>query len=270
MILDLFRKKKPIVDIPDMAGMPIPTAHLQALQASDQMLISYPRSGNTWLLHLVTKVIVLGQPDRPQDQNPGELVRDIHQCPPGHEAQQEFRMPTRILKSHNLRDVRAHRAVYLFRAAADTLLSYYHFQTFHKQPWSIAGETPDDFCRRLLSTWKEHLELAFAMQAASPERVLFVSYEQLLTNGPTELRRIVDFYGLSATEETLAVAIESSTIEKLRAWDRKRRASAKDQFFRNGRAGSSDDELAPGTLAFLKDQTAAIYCEGLRLAATKT
>lgn len=266
--LGLFKKKLPKPGIPEVAGMPIPAAHLCALLPSDQFLISYPRSGNTWMRHMIKDVILLGRPDLPQELNPNYLMPDIHQSGPAHPAQQQYGMQVRILKSHNLRDIRSHRAVYLFRTAADSLLSYYHFGILREQPWSIAGETPDDYCRRFLPTWDEHMSIALEMHAAAPGHILFVSYESLLADGPRELRRVVDFYGLPATDEALATANERNSFDKLRARERQRVPDAKGFFFRKGRAGSAREELSAATVEFLEKATGTAYAQALQLATT--
>lgn len=82
--LGLFKKKLPKPGIPEVAGMHIPTAHLRALLPSDQFLISYPRSGNTWMRHMLKDVNLLGRPDLPQELNPNHLMPDIHQSGPAH------------------------------------------------------------------------------------------------------------------------------------------------------------------------------------------
>ena len=264
--LGLFKKTQPKPGLPEVAGMHIPATHLNALQPSDQFLISYPRSGNTWMRNLLKDVILLGHPDLPQDVHPDHLLPDIHQGDLAHPAQHQFGMQSRILKSHNIRDIRSHRAVYLFRTAADSLLSYYHFGILRKQPWIIEGETADDFCHRFLPTWDEHMSIALEMHAAAPGQILFVSYESLLADGPRELRRVVDFYGLPATDETLAAATERNTFEKLRAREQQRVPDAKGFFYRKGREGSAREELSAATVEFLENATHAAHAQARQFA----
>ena len=268
--LGLFKKKLPKPGIPEVAGMPIPAAHLNALQPSDQFLISYPRSGNTWMRNLLKDVIILSRPDLPQDVHPDHLLPDIHQGGPAHPAQQQFGMQSRILKSHNIRDIHSHRAVYLFRTAADSLLSYYHFGILRRQPWFIEGETADDFCRRFLPTWDVHMRIALEMHIASPARVLFVSYERLLADGLHELRRVVDFYGLIATDETLTAATERNSFEKLRAREQQRVPDAKGFFYRKGREGSAREELSAATVEFLENATHAAHAQARQFATPRS
>lgn len=241
--------------------MKIPPERMTALRPNDQFLISYPRSGNTWTRFLVKDVIVLKHPEIEDTVHPNDLIPDVHQTALelDHPAQSRFSMQSRILKSHNIRDLQAYRSVYLFRRAEDALLSYYHFGILRNQPWAIAGETPDAFCRRFLPTWQEHLDAAIAQYSLAAERVLFVSYEQLIENGFLELRRIIDFYGLEAGDEILRHALERNTFQRLRAREEKRVPDAKGYFFRKGCAGSGEEELQSDTLAFLQKETGPHY-----------
>jgi hypothetical protein len=245
--------------LPEVAGMEIPKEKLKALQPSDQFLISYPRSGNTWTRYLLKDLIILGKPEISEEFHPDAIIPDIHHSPLDHLAQKKFGMTTRIFKSHNVRDVQGYRTVYLFRRAADALLSYYHFGVLKEQAWSIPGETPDEFCRRFLPTWQEHVEVMLAANQAAPGTVLFVAYEQLLENGLHELRRIADFYKLDVNDGLIASAYQRNTFDKLRAREEKRNAAPKGFFFRKGRAGSAGEELDEATVTFLEEATRDQY-----------
>ena len=100
-------------------------------EANDILLLSYPRSGNTWLRRLLANSILEAQqhPYSVQAEIPFEtVVPSIYT--------QSIKTPClhkydavchRIVKSHEHRDAKKHKTVYLFRNPVDTLVSWYHF-----------------------------------------------------------------------------------------------------------------------------------------------
>src|SRR5829696_6536763 len=89
---------------PNVLAMPIPPDRFAALCPEDQFIVSYPRSGNTWMRHLVRDVIVLARPEKQPPESIWMLIPDVHIASHEmqHPAQKEFGIPRRILKSHHL------------------------------------------------------------------------------------------------------------------------------------------------------------------------
>ena len=85
----------------------------------------------------------------------------------------------------------------------------------------------------------------------NPSDVLLVSYEGLLTDGVSELRRIAQFLGLSASDATLVAALERSAFSKLRSQEEAHRGDSEEYFFRKGKAGTAKEELPEEVLAML-------------------
>lgn len=260
-------KKRKKHDMPDVAGMEIGAEKLAGLKPTDQFLISYPRSGNTWARYLLKDAIVLGKAPEDEEINPSQVIPDIHQSDLTHPAQIRFGMGARIYKSHNLRDVKSHRSVYLFRRAEDALLSYYHFGILRDQPWLESNETADAFCIRFLPTWKEHMRIAIEANTVAPDRMCFVAYENLLKDGPNELGRMAAFFNIEASTETLEQAVQRNTFSRLRAREEKRPRNGKGFFFRKGKAGSAKEELKRETFDYLSEASRAEYDTALRIAA---
>jgi hypothetical protein len=180
----LGRRPHPAVDV---AGMEVTPERLAALRPDDQFLVSYPRSGNRWVRHLLRDVIALGRPDLPPPEKLGMLIPDLHVNEMDHLARMDFGMSTQIFKSHNLPDLRGRRIVYLFREPADALVSYFHFHVREKIEPELVAQWPDAFCRAMLPGWCEHVQMALDEYAdeyaVTPSRVLLVSYEILLRDG---------------------------------------------------------------------------------------
>jgi Sulfotransferase domain len=235
---------RPPLPAVDVAGMNVAPERLAALRNDDQFLISYPRSGNTWVRHLLREVILFNRPDLPPPEALWMLIPDLHVHDMDHPARVRFRMPTRIFKSHNLRALRGRRMVYVFREPADALTSYYHFHLREKIEPELVAAGPEAFCRAFLPGWCEHLQLALDERAVAPGRVLLVAYEMLLNNGAPELGRIADFYGLPSNQAGLTAAIDKARFEKLREREMQNPQHPDEYFFRKGRSGTGREELS--------------------------
>jgi hypothetical protein len=243
----------------DVAGLDLAPERLAALRPDDQFLVSYPRSGNTWVRHLLREVIVLGRPDLSPPDKLWMLIPDLHQHKMEHPARTLFGVPTRIFKSHNLRDLRGRRIVYIFREPADTLISYFHFHIREKMNPDLVARGPDAFCREMLPGWCEHVRMALDEFAAAPSRMLLVSYEMLTRDGVRTLGVITRFLGLRADEALFPAAIEQSKFENLRAKEAQNPQNPEEFFFRKGRAGTGREELTARTLQIIAESANPVY-----------
>ena len=252
----LGRQPRPAVDV---AGMDVAPERLAALRPDDQFLVSYPRSGNTWVRHLLREVILLGRPDLPPPEALWMLIPDLHVHEMEHVARTVFGMPTRIFKSHNLRDLRGRRIVYIFREPADALISYFHFHVREKIEPELVAQGADAFCRAMLPGWCEHVQMALDEYAAGRSRVLLASYEILHRDGARALGTITHFFGLKADEAVLAAAIDRNRFENLRAKEAQNPRHPEEFFFRKGRTGTGREELTIETQRAIAAKARPIY-----------
>lgn len=245
-----------------VAHMVIDESWRDGFRAEDQFVVSFPRSGNTWLLHLLRELITMRRPELAAPENMLSLLPTVHR-PAAPEPQHEaFGLPGRIFKSHNIAGLLGRRMVYLFRDPADALVSFYHFEQRRVALDGAApmASTPDEFCRRLMADWCEHLRLALAQRADFPGRTHFTTYEALQGDPASTLRRIADFLGIASTEGQLATAIERCSFTRLKAREQELDAAAPGQpFFRRGRVGSGSEELQAATVAEIRRIGGPLY-----------
>lgn len=257
-LLSPFRKDRSAGGV---AGMMIPQERLDALRPDDRLLISYPRSGNTWLRHLLGELIALGNPAVPHPQDLRSLIPGIHapSLKMDNPEVEQFGLPFRLFKSHNIRQVRQYRFVYLVREPADTLVSFYHYHLLERSNPELLKQDIDSFCLKAVGGWIEHVRLALESKRERSNDVLIVSYEGLLENGMMELARIARFFGIESTEENRATALERNSFSQLRSKEEARRGPSDSYFYRKGKKGSAREELKPETLAILAGEAAEIY-----------
>lgn len=254
---------------PNIVDMNVPTQRLGALRSDDQFIVSYPRSGNTWMRNLVRNVIVLGRPSQTEPEKLWMLIPDLHisEHAMEHEAHTQFGLTRRILKSHNLAAIQNHRLLYVFRRPADALVSYYHFHLLHPETRDKVQDGLEKFCDRMVTGWGRHVQLALSIHAKAPERAHFVSYEMLTKDAPNALSAAVKFLGFAGSKETIGAAIERSTFERLRRQEEATRTeSGNEYFFRRGKVGSAQEELTPAMLEKIKAQTEDIYASAVHAA----
>lgn len=248
---------------PDLAGMVIPAERLRRLRESDQFIVSYPRSGNRWLRMILRDVIVLNRPELTAPPDLKTLIPDLHHDAPDDSALAQFGVSARILKSHNLRDIAGRRMVYIFRNAADALVSYYRFRCQNPQ-WAstVSAMSLEAFCQTMLPGWIDHMKIAISAAETAPKQVHFIAYEALHTEPARVLRRVVDFLGIAVADEVIARAIEANSFVKNRA----KVTEGKGPILRKGRIGSAGEELSAEVLKEVEAVARPLYQRASELA----
>lgn len=208
----------------------------------DTYLVSYPKSGSTWLRYLLSYLCdnathLAGMervvPDIYRHRNPGLL----------------FTRYPRILKSHERRTSAYRKVLYLARDPRSVFVSvYWH----HRQSGTLSDDqTFDCYLPKFLSTsttmkhfrwgaWNTHVA---SWLAAPPSRFLLIRYEDLLCDTVGELAKIMEFTGIKTPEGKVQEAIASGQLTRLRQqeeeenWTPNRFPVQRDvSFFRTGKS----------------------------------
>lgn len=232
-------------------------ARSMALRPGDICYVSFPKSGSTWLAHIITLIVNRGR--APEE---GTLRSHLHWLesswtyPRSREEIEALPSP-RIFKSHM-----PHRMalgggpaasegkyIYIARNPKDVAVSYYYFESGkawsgqYDGPWNhwldmlLEGRAQrGDWFDHVLSWW-EHRDLP---------NLLFLKYEDLLGDFPGQLRRIADYLGYDLDEETLGT-IEHLTSFKVMKEDKFANMHEIDDFqgfFRKGKVGSWKEQFS--------------------------
>jgi hypothetical protein len=181
----------------------------------DTFLVSYPKSGNTWVRFLLANLIY-----------PNETVgfANINRLlpAPGVSSKRFLRnLPRpRILKSHEPFDVRFRKVVYLVRDPRDVAVSEYHFDL--KKRYIEPDVTLEQFVERFIKgttsgygSWWEHTASWIAARHGNPA-FLLVRYEDLLAEAIAETGKIAEFLGIQASPERLEAAVQRSSADRMR------------------------------------------------------
>jgi len=216
----------------------------------DIFIVSYPRSGNTWLRFLIGNIVY--QNDYVNFESIETKIPDIYQ---NSEKKLKDISPPRILKSHEYFDPRYKNIIYLVRDPRDVVISYYHY---HIKMRSIIDDYPiEKFVNRFLigeldsyGSWEDNVGSWIRMRQNS-QNFLLIHYENVLKDPKSELMKISKFLRINADDERLDRAIELSSkdnmkkLEKLQThlWKPIRRSRKDKMFVRNARVGGWKDEL---------------------------
>ena len=220
------------------------------LSDRDVFLISYPRSGNTWVRFLIANLL---KPEGVEIDfhNVQEYVPEINRNNDIIEA-----LPSpRVIKSHALYKSAFPKVIYLVRDGRDVYVSYYYYRLKQLDE----GITFSDYLRRIdhfPCLWNEHVESWLKWDQPQPN-MLLVRYEDLLSNPEAELRKMVDFIGIDISNDVITHAVEVSRFDKMREIDqtkgRKYNLTGTKDFVRKGKAGTWQDEYSQEDIAYFKE-----------------
>jgi Sulfotransferase domain len=225
----------------------------------DVYLVSYPRSGNTWMRFLIGNLLT---PDEPVSfANIESRIPEIYFNP----DRILRRLPRpRLLKSHECFQPLYKRVIYIARDPRDVAVSFYHHHV-------KAGNLPDyypveDYVPRFVAaefdaafgSWGENVQSWLAMRAGNPD-FLLLQYEQMLQCPEEALRRVADFLAsrsfpqIDASLERIRRAVALSSPERMRAlekqeskqWVLTRNTRQDKPFVRSARVGEWSKVLPP-------------------------
>ena len=223
----------------------------------DIFLVSYPKSGNTWTRFLIANLVY---PEKnPDFSNINDLLPDVEAMA---KRDLERAARPRLLKSHQYFDPRYPKVIYIVRDPRDVVLSEYYFDIKRR---AIADDYPkQQFVSRFVrgelnhpyGTWGENAASWFYTRRGDP-RFLLVKYEALQSQAMDEMERIAGFLGISAAPDRLALAIEQSSADRMRALEKKQahlwsstRETRKDKpFVRSAKSGGWKAELSESSVA---------------------
>ena len=214
------------------------------IDPTDLFLVSYPKSGNTWMRFLLANLLKSTGLD--DDGQPIDFHTAINYIPEYELHTNEVnRAPRpRILKSHAPYDNTFPKAAYLVRDPRDVYVSYFHYMKKR-----LPQET--DFSTFLRKQdlhpchWHEHVA-----GWIDQDNVMVIRYEDMLKDTPGELRRLIDFWGQkSFTNKQIDRAVAASSFNSMRSLEQKngrpflneQHARQSTPFMRSGKAGGWEE-----------------------------
>ena len=207
----------------------------------DVFLVSYPKSGSTWVRFIITYLILGTFDDSVDFKTVQEMTPDIHMVEP-YGISLDVPRP-RIIKSHCAFVADYPRVVYLVRDGRDVAVSFYHHQ---KKMRGYSGTFQEfveaDF--QWSPSWSQHVDSWLFGHHASP--VLPIRYEDLSIDAADLVEELCSFAGIPATSTEIESALHWSRFDRLRRVEEERGLGYVDggndnlKFVRKGERGNWD------------------------------
>lgn len=230
---------------------------------SDRFLVSYPKSGNTWVRMLLAKlrkgesVCSLVEMD--------DLVPDVHFCPEYAIAAQK-RNDNAIFKSHFAYQPEYRKVLYLVRDPRAVFISFFH----HRQREAAQDLDIEEFLLEFIEpfgpygNWGTNVA-SWVSVGMNEDWFKLVRYEDLKKHPKENLKEIADFFQLESHDELLDETIRSSTIKDLRkqetdesaVWEGRHSNNTAESFFRKGEAEAWRQEVPAAVAQRIAEEFAA-------------
>ena len=232
----------------------------QLIFNDDVFLVSYPKSGNTWISFLLANVMCI-ESDIDVEVN----FFNLHDFIPEYLHQNHFalrmngigRFP-RIIKSHNEVNPIFHKVILIVRDPRDVMVSYWHY---------LVGQgllSPDIPVKDLvldkhkgIEAWSRHTR-GWMERASEGKRVQIFRYEDFLKNPIEQLSKVFNLLGYTINPDALELAVKNSSIDVMKKLELTTRRSNfhlesnKLNFVRRG-AASQGSDLDGTSLEYIND-----------------
>jgi hypothetical protein len=192
-----------------------PPGMLLKVWPDDTFLVSYPKSGNTWLRFLIANLL---------QQEPPIGLRDADRIVPAVDGRSkklfnEMSAP-RVIKSHYCFLAAYKRVIYIVRDPRDVAVSQYHYQI--KRGVLDPGSPMQAFIPRFIAgevspygSWGEHVGSWLGARRQDPN-FLLLRYEDMRVNTLAVAASAARFLGIKDDARRVELAIERSSLESMR------------------------------------------------------
>lgn len=189
----------------------------RGLTASDALLVSYPKSGSTWLRFLLAHLLSGNEADY------GSIRGVVPPLGQHRSAQAALPDAGRLVRSHEPlamdAELPALPVLYLLRDPRDVCLSYFN----HRRRQGYDGDAPT-FVRAFLAgevdgygPWSDHLAAALRFQASDHGPFLLLRYEDLRAEPVATLTAIQRFLSVDADPRRIDEVLAANTRDRMRA-----------------------------------------------------
>lgn len=224
----------------------------------DLYIVSFPKSGTTWLNFIMANVH-LKMSQRTQQVNffnIADFVPDIMQnryiktniLPfPGH----------RVIKSHAEINPLYTKVIYLIRDPRDVMVSYYWFL-------KMLGDWTEDLHQLIhsptygIEAWCRHVQ-GWVERTSVANRIDFIRFEDMKVDALQVVTRIYTRLGQTIPEEVLKQAIELSSFENMKKMEAEYNHGGDFRFpgfkfFRKGKSGDYHTDISKEDLIFINEK----------------
>jgi hypothetical protein len=219
----------------------------------DIFIVSYPKSGNTWVRFLLANMKSRGE--EINFNNIEHYIPDVYTSKTLINKQKK----NRIIKTHNNLLEYYPKSIYIYRDYRDVLVSYYFYE---KALGNFSGSISEFITSKNLKEpfglWKDHVSKAIKFKEKNPKRILMLSYESLYQNGLQQAKLLADFCNLTPElpfEEILNRCEFSNLKKNEKVYESEFKKRSSKHFFREGKIENWNVYLNNSDLEALKKDT---------------
>lgn len=211
---------------------------------NDIYIVSYPKSGNTWMRFLFGNILFEGDFDF---ANMNEKIPDIY-----HKDKKfidNLKCP-RVIKSHEpyYNSLTKAKVIYIYRDPRDVVVSYYFW---HKKFAPNSVKNFEDYFEKFMKgklpfgLWSQHVHRWKEAAINNPENIYIIKYEDLKESPFEQFKRVLNFCNIDSSDnEKIQLAIKRSSFKSMK---KKEEEQEKASLFKNTntsikfvRSGQSD------------------------------
>lgn len=241
-----------------MLRRPFMIARHRSLTPHDAFLSSYPRSGTTWLRFLLFETLT-------GDSSGFGLMRTaIPSVGKQEGARPVLEHGGKVIQTHEPYCDRDRRVIYVVRDARSVVASEFKWQQrsgyFAGSFDRFVGDFVDGRCNPW-GSWGDHVEYWRHSEAARNGHLMVVRYEDLRSNTFEVFNEAVGFLGAKVDGDIVRRAIESNSLEGMRAKEdeaelegRRRSARPDIRFINTGSVAGWRDKLTPDQAKLIEER----------------
>lgn len=232
-------------------------AQPSCMRHDDLYLVSYPKSGVTFLCHLLGCLEFNSGSNKVNFFNLHTFIPDIHQ----HKeiaSQPGQNLGRRIIKSHASKNSNYRYVLHLVRDPIDVMVSYKNYWLTHYHKDIRFSDLIRSW--RGIPRWVRHTESW--LESEVDQRYIPVHYQTLLDHPLQVLQYVYECYGVSVSDQAINNAIALSSVENMRQseslWSYGQRESFRSAQFVGAKKFSRDD-VNKRDIDYIFENTSSLY-----------
>ncbi|PIN73364.1 hypothetical protein COV20_03990 [Candidatus Woesearchaeota archaeon CG10_big_fil_rev_8_21_14_0_10_45_16] len=252
-------------------------------KVSDTVMVSFPKSGHTWLRVMLAKVISLHYDIKKLDLDLVLMVRGRPKIPRiaiNHEIAPTFGVnfdlkQKKFLGAYGRSDVvsirpvlRTKKTIFLVRDPRDVVVSLFFHLTKRNKFYNSSDISRFLQERFSLSKIINYMNLWHREMQRRPDQFLLVKYEDLQKDTAGQLKRVTDFLGIDASPDVIMEAVHFGSVDNMRKMERsdsfidyrlraKNKNDVESYKVRKAKVGGYNDYLSPADISYLNGRLEA-------------
>jgi Sulfotransferase domain len=221
-------------------------------ETQDIFVIGFPKSGNTWMQHIMTGIQYRTDMSVIHNNLVRELIPDEHQV----KFYKRFSEHT-CFKSHSLPASRYKKVIYIVRDGRDAVVSFYYMSKGMGKNISLR-----DIVLKLdglPSSWNDHVQSW--LENPYNADIIYIRYEDLKMNPVETLSKVCSFIETTIDSVLLNRIIMNCSFEKMRMkeeslfWGKSKDWRSGEYFLRRGEIGDFKNVFQGELLNYFEDQS---------------